>query len=100
MNLRNFGGMRIDRLGGVLERRQGVVLTVFPVVPVGRSVTVTILFIVEFGVTVGVPIVVDVDVGADDLRERNGHASGHIDLSVDFRDSTEVKNESGDCCAK
>ena len=84
----------MDRLSGALERRQGEV-----VVPVGRSVTVTILFIVGFGGTVGVPIVVAVDVGVGALgksRERNGYASGHIELSVDFCGLTEVKDEPGD----
>jgi hypothetical protein len=68
MNLRNFGRMNGDRLSGALKRRQGMFpkgLPVVVVVPVGRLVTVTIFFIGEFGVTVGVPIVVGVDVGAD-----------------------------------
>ena len=89
--MRNFGRMRIDRLRGALERRQGVVR-------VGRSVTVTILFVVEFGVTVGVPMVVGV-AASSDSRERDGHAIVHIRVSVFFRGSTEVKDEPGDCYA-
>jgi hypothetical protein len=102
MNLQRFGRIRVGRLDSALERRQGVVprgLPVIVVVPVGRLVILTILFIEEFGGTVRAPIVVGVGVGAGtlrELRELKGRAGVSIKLSVDFYGSAKVKDESGD----
>jgi hypothetical protein len=71
------------------------------IVPMGRLVTIPILFIVKARVPIRVHVViivsVFVQVGAlRELREGKGTASAHIGLSVGFCDSAEVKDESGD----
>lgn len=76
------------------------------VILVRRLVAIPILSIVESGATVRVRVIVvivivHVDAGVEvcalsELRQRKGAARGQIGLSVDFRGSTEVKDESGD----
>jgi hypothetical protein len=93
-----FGRISGDRVS--VEHRQAVIPTRFPVVVVvlvGRLATVTILCNVEFGVAIGISIVVSVNVSAlSELRQRNGDASDRIGFLVDFCRFTEVKDESGD----
>jgi hypothetical protein len=77
----------VGRLGSPLERRQGVVLTGFPVivvVPVGRLQAVTILLIEDVGVTVGVPIVVGVDIGADTSRSESSELKGDAGVRIEL----------------